>query len=112
MDSKKISFFYECILMVVVCLLLAINSVDMFLTHNYIGNNWQLESTPTTQYVIRHYGIDMALAMNRITIYGFILLFLQYKHVPFWRHFLLLGTFLYYVVMFQWLFFLRILELP
>jgi len=103
--SKTISLLF-------VFLLVVIHALDMQLTRQYIGNDWQRETFLPMSLCIKYFGIYMSLWISRLCIYPLLFLyFLNWKR-RYWHYFLITSTLLYWTAMLPWLSTLGIVEWP
>lgn len=83
-------------------LLFLIHAIDMECIRHSIGRNWVMERS------ITHFDIYNVIWLNRAILYSLIYAWCFNYHKPAWKHFLYVGTTLYWVSMAVWMFTLRI----
>ena len=91
-------------------LFVAIHTIDMELTTNYIGDDWSRETFLPMHLAIKEIGVYNACWISRIIVYTFILLALVNHKSKVWRSLLITVTILYYAAMLQWLVTLEYIE--
>jgi len=95
-----------------VVLLLVIHTIDMILTREIIGNNWQRETFLPMSYCIKFIGIYNALWISRISMYTMLFIYLCNWKKWKWFSFLVAGTCLYWTAMVHWLWTLGFVNWP
>jgi hypothetical protein len=95
-----------------IILFILIHTLDMELTVQYVGNNWQYETFLPMSLCIKFLGIYNAIWVSRIMVYSYMFSCYIFKNCRFITPILLFITILYYVSMVGWLFTLNILAWP
>src|SRR3990167_11334747 len=90
--------------------LILIHTLDMGLTTNYVGNNYQNETFWPMQMCIKYLGIYNACWISRVCTYFFILISLFADNIKIWRSLVVTVTILYWTAMVPWLFSLGYLQ--
>ena len=91
-------------------LLIVIHTLDMQLTQDFVGNNWERETFPLMSYCIKWFGIFTSLWISRFTMYSLMFLYILNRNSRYWNAFLIVGTLLYWDAMTQWLWRFDILQ--
>ncbi len=91
-------------------LLIVIHTLDMQLTQDFVGNNWERETFPLMSYCIKWFGIFTSLWISRFTMYSLMFLYILNRNSRYWNAFLIAGTLLYWAAMTQWLWRFDILQ--
>jgi hypothetical protein len=95
-----------------VFLLILIHTLDMELTREYVGNNWQNETFLPMSLCIKYFNIYNALWISRVIVYISLFLCYCFKENKFVISVFLFVTILYYTSMVNWFFSLNILTWP
>jgi len=98
--------------LVFVFLLVVIHALDMQLTREYIGNEWQRETFLPMSLCIKHFGIYISLWISRLIVYPLLFLYFLNWKKRCWHYFLITSTLLYWTAMLSWLWTLGIIEWP
>lgn len=94
---NKIIFFICFIVLII------IHTVDLELTTNYIGNNYEQESFVLMAWAIKNFGIYNAVWLSRLIMYPLFFTFLCYQDNKKIQHVVMLLSFLYVTSMWGWL---------
>jgi len=97
---------------IVVALLVIIHTLDMQLTQDFIGNNWEQETFLPMRLCIKHIGIYNAEWVSRVIIYATLFIWCFNRNKKSWRYLLYISTTLYYAAMINWLFTLKLVSWP
>jgi len=98
--------------LVFVFLLVVIHALDMQLTRQYIGNDWQRETFLPMSLCIKYFGIYISLWISRLIVYPLLFLYFLNWQKRYWHYFLITSTLLYWTAMLSWLWTLGIVEWP
>lgn len=97
---------------IVMALLVIIHTLDMQLTRDFIGNNWEQETFLPMRLCIKYIGIYNAEWVSRIIVYTLMFFWCFNHDKKAWRYLLYIGTTLYYTAMINWLFTLELISWP
>lgn len=106
MPTRPLVFWF-CVFALVV-----IHTLDMELTHHYVGDNWQYETFPLMSWTLYYVGINYALWISRICTYAYLYFSILWRHRADVSWLLFVICVLYYCAMVQWLFTLGYLAWP
>ena len=108
-ESKSPSWFISFLFLF---MLMVIHAIDMILTREVIGHDWQEETFLPMRYCMRWFGLYNALDISRISMYTMIFIYLCNWKSWKWFSFLVAGTCLYWISMVHWLWILGYVDWP
>ncbi len=91
---------------------LFIVTLDLQLTQNYIGNNWEMEGNPLMALAIKKFGIRYAVWYARTVASVFVFFLLAFQDSKHFQYAFISFVIFYYITMTDWLFYLNFMEMP